>query len=117
MTRGQIISGLGHLGLIAWAIFGGAFRSEPLPVTVMQVTAVSAQDYAALTAPERAPEAVAHVEAPRPPDQGKAPVMASPQDAPPAQSRPEATEAPPPDAAPAPAPTPPAPPPEAELSD
>jgi len=108
MTTGQIISGAGHLGLIAWALLGGAFRSEPLPFEVTEVTAISAEEYAALTAPERAPEAAANVDTPEPPEAGQAPAMQSAEDTPPDRDRPEATATAEPDTTPEDTPTPPA---------
>ncbi len=50
MQTGTKISGGAHLALIAVAVFGGAFRSEPLPFEVHEVSVISAEDYAALTA-------------------------------------------------------------------
>lgn len=100
MNTGQIISGAGHLGLIAWAVLGGAFQSEPLPFEVTEVTAISAEEYAALTAPEQSPEAVANVDTPEPPQAGEAPGLTSEADTAPETSQPEAAETPPPDDAP-----------------
>ncbi len=101
MNTGQIISGVGHLALLAVAVFGGAFRSEPLPFEVTEVTAISAEDYAALVDGPRAPEAVANVDTPDPPAAGEGtPEMTSTADAAPDLSRPDATETPPPDATP-----------------
>lgn len=100
MNTGQIISGLGHVGLIAWAMLGGAFQSEPMPFEVTEVTAISAREYAALTAPETSPEAVANVDTPEPPAPGEAPGMVSEPDSAPELTQPEATETPPPDAVP-----------------
>jgi len=115
MTTGQIISGVGHAALILWAVLGGAFRSEPLPFEVTEVTAISAEEYAALIAPERVPDAVASVDTPDPPATGTAPDLASQADAPLALNPPRATDATPPDAAPeTPDPVPPA---EAEVTD
>lgn len=100
MKTGQIISGAGHVGLIAWAVLGGAFQSDPLPNEVTQVTAISAEDYAALTAPERSPDAVADVDTPEPPAPGEAPAMTSEADSAPDLSQPGAAESAAPDAAP-----------------
>ena len=107
MTTGQIISAAGHLGLIAWVLLGGAFRSEPLPVKVTRVTAISAEDYAALTAPGRAPDALANVDTPDPPEAGEAPVMQPTADTPPEQSRPAPARTATPDTAPERTPAPP----------
>ncbi|AVO36796.1 energy transducer TonB [Pukyongiella litopenaei] len=51
MQTGTKISGAAHLALIGWALLGGAFRSEPLPYEVHEVSLISAQDFAALGAP------------------------------------------------------------------
>ena len=116
MNTGQIISGAGHLGLLAVAVFGGAFQSEPLPFEVTEVTAISAEEYAALVDGPRAPEAVANVDTPEPPAAGEGtPDMTSTADAAPDLSQPEAAETPPPDSTPEAVDEPPAP--EAEVSD
>jgi hypothetical protein len=49
MNKGLIISGLGHLGLILWALLGGWFSwtTETPPVQVAQVSLVSASRQAA----------------------------------------------------------------------
>ena len=101
MNTGQIISGVGHLALIGWALIGGVFRSDPLPFEVTEVTAISTEDYAALMARQSAPEAVASVDTPEPPAPGDlAPDLSSEADAAPEVTQPEASDTPPPDAAP-----------------
>lgn len=101
MNTGQIISGAGHVGLIAWALLGGAFRAEPLPFEVTEVTAVSAEEYSALVAQHEAPEAVANVDTPEPPEAGEgAPDLVSNADAAPEVVQPDVAEAQPPDAMP-----------------
>ncbi len=57
MTRGAYISGLGHGGLILWALFGGFFLSarDPLPVQASDVSLISSEEFAALTLPNEAP--------------------------------------------------------------
>lgn len=116
MNTGQIISGAGHLAVIGWALFGGAFRSDPPPFEVVEAVAISSEDYAAFLAAASAPEAVANVNTPEPPAPGEAaPALGSQADDAPALSQPEANAAPPPDAAPE-TPAPVAPPP-AELTD
>ncbi|WP_111735233.1 energy transducer TonB [Roseovarius amoyensis] len=114
MNTGQIISAAGHAGLILWAVLGGAFDTDPQPYEVTQVTAISAEDYAALIAADRAPDAVANVDTPDPPEAGAAPSLSSEADTPPEQSQPPATETAEPDPVPEP---PEATPPEAEVSD
>ena len=116
MNTGQIISGAGHLVLIGWAVFGGAFKSDPLPFEVTEVTAISAEDFAALTDGPRAPDAVANVDTPEPPVEGEGtPELSSNTDTAPDISQPDAATAAEPDAAPDVSEV--APPPEAEVSD
>lgn len=111
---GQIISGVAHTGLIAVAIFGGAFTSEPLPFEVTEVTAISAEEYAAMIA-EPSPDAVANVDTPEPPEEGQAPQVTSEADTAPEQDQPDVAETTEPD--PAPEAVAPAPVPEADVSD
>lgn len=101
VNTGQVISGAAHLGLIGWAFLGNLFVSEPTSFEVTEVTAISAEDYAALTAPEASPDAVANVDTPDPPDAGEAaPDLASESDTAPELNAPETAEATPPDEAP-----------------
>jgi hypothetical protein len=116
VNTGQIISGTAHIGLIAFAVFGGAFKSDPLPFEVTSVTAISAEEYAALIDAPRAPEAVANVDTPEPPAEGQGlPELTSTSDAAPDLSQPEVTQTPPPDDVPE--VVDPVPVPEAEVSD
>lgn len=64
MQTGTKISAFAHVGLITVAIFGGAFRSDPLPFEVREVSVISEEEFAALSAP-RVPEGIAN--SPRPP--------------------------------------------------
>ncbi|MEL7092565.1 MAG: energy transducer TonB [Pseudomonadota bacterium] len=48
MNTGQVISGAAHAGLIGWLIVGGAFRSEPLPFEVTEVSVISSDAFEAL---------------------------------------------------------------------
>lgn len=101
MNTGQLISGLAHLGLVGVAIFGGAFRSEPLPFDVTQVTTISADEFAAMTArPE--PDALARIATPEAPDAGAAPVDTPQADTAPSAGPSALSEVAPPDQAPAP---------------
>ena len=100
MNTGQIISGVGHVGLVAFAVFGGTFQSEPLPFEVTEVTAISAEEFAALFPQEVSPEAVANVDTPEPPSPGEAPDLSSLTDTAPELEQPEAADTPPPDPAP-----------------
>ncbi|MEM9550309.1 MAG: energy transducer TonB [Pseudomonadota bacterium] len=56
MQTGTYISGVAHIGLVAWMIFGGTFRSEPLPFEVQEVSVISSAEFAALVAPQAAPD-------------------------------------------------------------
>ena len=68
MNTGQIISGAGHIGLIGWALFGNVLASDPIPFEVTEVTAISEEEFAAIMAAERPPEAISDVFAPQVPD-------------------------------------------------
>lgn len=67
MDTGTKISAVAHLGLVAAALFGGVFRSEPLPFEVQDVSVITAEQFAAMTA--SAPAPVAAPVAPTPPEQ------------------------------------------------
>lgn len=56
MDTGTKISAIAHAGLIGWALFGGTFRSEPLPMAVQEVSVITAEQFAAMTAQSDAPE-------------------------------------------------------------
>ncbi|MGR3801913.1 energy transducer TonB [Marinibacterium profundimaris] len=117
MQTGTAISGIAHVGLVVWVIVGGFFRSEPEPVTVTEVSLISAEEYAALSAPRTGPE---FTETPGNLDQPEelAPEEPAPQvteETPPERQDPVAPETP--EAAPEAPPVPEAPqPPEPELS-
>ncbi|MEM8776503.1 MAG: energy transducer TonB [Pseudomonadota bacterium] len=116
MNTGQIISGTGHVGLLIAAIFGGAFQSDPLPFEVTEVTSISAEEYAALVAPDPEPDALANIDTPEPPEAGQSPDLpVAVEEAAPEASQPEVGEATQPD--PIPEVEELGPPPQAELSD
>lgn len=114
MNTGQVISGVGHLGLIGWLLFGGQFRAEPLPFEVTDVAMISGEEFDAMMAASRGPETATEVALPTPPaeEETQAPQVETEPDAPPEQVEPEVTETPPPETVPeqpeppAPAPTP-----------
>jgi hypothetical protein len=112
---GYYVSGAGHFALIFWALFGGLFKSEPMPFEVTDVTTISEAEYQALFAPSEAPPDlgadIAMPEAPAPED--SLPDIASPPDTPPALSEPEVAEP----AEPDPVPTAPVPPPDPQVTD
>ncbi|WP_170370889.1 energy transducer TonB [Ruegeria arenilitoris] len=72
MDTGTKISAIAHVTLIGWALFGGTFRSEPLPFAVQEVSVVSAEQFAALTAQSDAPEV------PTPPNALEDPIVQPP---------------------------------------
>jgi len=51
MKKGLILSGLGHLGLVLWALLGGWFTwtSETPPIQVAQVSLISTAEFDAMT--------------------------------------------------------------------
>lgn len=101
MNTGQIISGAAHIGLIGWAFLGGMFTAEPLPFEVTEVTAISAEDYAALVAPQESPVAESDIVTPEPPETDEAtPDMAATPDEPTDVTQPDVTEPSEPDVTP-----------------
>ncbi len=114
LNTGQIVSGIGHIGVIGWALFGGVFSSEPLPFEVTEVTAISAEEYAALIAPQDSPDAASDIVTPDAPEINDAtPDVAATPDAPPEVTQPDVAEVAEPDVAP----DVPQPAPETEVSD
>ncbi|WP_137699814.1 ribonuclease E domain-containing protein [Marimonas lutisalis] len=112
MNAGQVISGMGHIGLIGWLLFGGQFQSEPLPFEVTDVAVISGEEFEAMMAAQRAPETVTDVAMPQAPEPDTPPapqIEAAPESAP-DQVEPEVAEIPPQDDTPAPVePAPPTP--------
>jgi hypothetical protein len=101
VNTGQIISGAGHLGLIGWALLGGLFTPDPLPVETTDVSMISGKEFAALLAAEQSPDAVAIIETPELPQIDETvPDLASTADDTPDLSQPDTTEETPPDEAP-----------------
>ncbi|WP_170332790.1 energy transducer TonB [Ruegeria arenilitoris] len=56
MDTGTKISAFAHVALIGWAFFGGTFRSEPLPMAVQEVSVITGEQFAAMTAQRDAPD-------------------------------------------------------------
>ena len=120
MTTGAYISGGAHAALIAFLLFGGLFERSRLPeVAVADVSVISAEEFAALTAPEESPVVATDAALPEAPSEEEAPSVEAAEDAdlaalePPKPPEPEVSEAPQPaPEAPAPVPLP-----EAEVSD
>ena len=100
LDTGQKVSAVGHVGFLAVAIFGGTFNADPLPFQVTEVTAISAEEYAALFEAEPSPEAVANVDTPEPPEAGQAPDLSATVDTDVTQATPEQSVQSEPDATP-----------------
>lgn len=96
MNTGQIISAVGHVGLIGWLLFGGQFDAEPLPFEVRDVAVISGEEFEAMMAAQRAPETVTDVAMPRSPeeDQPTPPDLSSTPDTTPEQAEPDIVETP-----------------------
>ena len=94
MRLGWYISGAGHAGLLALVLFGGIFARDRIPdVTVSDVSIISEAEFAALTAPEAAPEIETESPVVTPPAEDSAPETPEP-DAAPDVATPEVVEAP-----------------------
>ncbi|MBT0955939.1 hypothetical protein IV417_00950 [Alphaproteobacteria bacterium KMM 3653] len=103
MDVGTVVSAGGHLGLIGWALLGGLFQSHD-PQDAMQVTEVTmmtSEEFAALTAaPSAEPAEVITPEPEAPEPETEEPVQPEPEVTPPApQTPPEPELAPEPPAA------------------
>ncbi|MGR3712784.1 MAG: energy transducer TonB [Shimia sp.] len=111
MHIGQYISGAAHVGLIGWVLFGGVFRSDAPQVEVSEVAIISAEDFAALSQPNDAPDLSTDVSAlTSPTETTEAPDVPVPQDEAVQQPAPDETAAAEPDVTPeVPDPQPPAP--------
>lgn len=116
MQTGTKISGLAHIALIGLALFGGAFRSEPLPFEVREVSVVTAEEYAAALRVAEPPETVTEPAAlPTPEVSDATPDVAARPDTEPDQVQPDPADAPVEEALPERLPDPA--PPQAEVSD
>ncbi|MEX0366815.1 MAG: energy transducer TonB [Ruegeria sp.] len=113
MNTGQVISGIGHAGLIGWMLFGGSFQSEPLPFEVTEVSVISSDAFEALLPSGPVPDPSVDVALPIEPDVTPDPVDTPVPD--------EAVDVEPPTPTPAPepeaVPEPPAPDPDPEVVD
>ena len=116
LQTGTKISGAAHLVLVGIAVFGGAFKSEPLPFEVHEVSVISAEQFAAMTANRQPPDVAAEPAAlTQPDDDTDTPDVAATPDATPEQVSPDAANQPVPDIEPEALPEQPAP--EAEATD
>ncbi|MFV0514481.1 MAG: energy transducer TonB [Jhaorihella sp.] len=120
MDTGTRISAIAHLALIGWVLFGAAFEPHPLPFQVHEVSVISEQEFAAMTAAPITPEPTAEPAAPAAPDPaGEAPQVAALPDILPERTQPDPAPEPEPEATPErlPEPTPPEPAPPAPVPD
>ena len=109
-TPGTYISAVGHIGLIGWLILGWGFNAEPLKFETMDVSVISGEEFAAMTAAARTPEpGQAEPEAPVPPVVDPTPPPPPAVQEPPAPAPPPEPVTPPVEEVPPP-PPPPAPP-------
>lgn len=116
MQTGTKISVAAHLVLVGAAVFGGAFESEPLPFEVHEVSVISAEEFAAMTASGQAPDVAAEpVGLSRPDPDTDTPDVAAEPDTTPDQIPPQPTAQPAPDTSPEALPDQPAP--ETEAND
>jgi hypothetical protein len=116
LQTGTKISGVAHLGLISWMVFGGAFTAEPLPFEVQEVSVITVQEFESLVAAGPTPQPVPQPAAlPVPDASTDAPDVTSTPDANPEQPTPEPVARPAEDAIPEVRPD--QSPPEAEVSD
>lgn len=113
MHIGQVISGVGHAGLIGWVMFGGVFQPETLPFEVTEVSVISTDAFEALMSSGPEPDGATEVALPVQPDVVPDPVET------PVPDEPVVVETPAPAPAPEPevVPEPPAPEPEPEIAD
>lgn len=65
---GNIVSGVGHVGFIAWILFGGLFTTRPDRVEVQEVAMISGAEFQALVDAARQPVEIAEVPVPAAPD-------------------------------------------------
>ena len=120
MNKGLLISGLGHLGLVLWALLGGWFTwtSDPPAIPVAQVSLISTSEFDAMMA--AAPKVDETAPTPTPQPAATPVVKPQPKPATPAKPAPTPTPTEPlptPDPAPTPDQTPPEAPPVAPPSD
>lgn len=94
MATGHYISGIGHGALLAWALIGGLFSRVPDDaVNVAEVSIITSEQFAALSAPRPDVEALPTPPVPEVPVETTPPVAPTP---PPADVAPDVVEAPPP---------------------
>ena len=67
MHTGHYISGAGHVGLIAFLLFGGVFRPDPEPFQMQEVSVLSAAEFDAIVAASQSSEELTDVPEPEAP--------------------------------------------------
>lgn len=95
MRTGYIISGIGHLALILWLIFGGLFSHvEEAEFVATDVSIISEAEFAALTDPNTrpAPELSQEVVTPAEPEEAETPKTPEPDPVPESTDAPEVPE-------------------------
>lgn len=123
LDTGTKISGIGHVGLILWLLFGGLLSSDDLPpLEVAEVSLISGDEFAALmtAVPDETAESTAPSAPEEAPQSPEAPTETEAATPPAAQTPPETTETPPPTPEPVqpdPTPEPIAPTPPAEVTE
>ncbi|MEQ6248653.1 energy transducer TonB [Sulfitobacter sp. HNIBRBA3233] len=65
---GNIVSGVGHVGLIGWIMFGGWFSSRPEPVEFQEVAVISGAEFAAMMDARQQPQEIAETPTPAAPE-------------------------------------------------
>lgn len=96
MATGHYISGIGHGALLAWALIGGLFSRVPDDaIEVAEVSIITSEEFAALSAPQPAPEVEQDIPTPPQPEIETAPTPPV-VEAPPEVPTPPVEEAPPP---------------------
>ena len=110
VQTGTKISGTAHLVLLGWAAFGGSFNSDPLPFEVQDVSIITAEQFAAMTASMQVPDVTATpVALTEPEPETPAPEISAEPDEAPTQATPEVASQPTPDTEPETVPDQPAP--------
>ncbi|UWR23380.1 energy transducer TonB [Sulfitobacter sp. S190] len=59
VKTGNIVSGVGHVGVIGWILFGGLLNPEPEPVEVQEVAMISGAEFDALVDSQQQPQELA----------------------------------------------------------
>ena len=78
MSTGAYISGAAHLALILALLLGGVFDRSRLPeMSVADVSVIPAEEFAALTRPDAAPQVTQEAATPEAPTPDAAPELAA----------------------------------------